>query len=113
MSVGGGCEIVDPSFCAYAVRAFDVRRPAREGFSRSANARTVVLRSNGSIAWAEDGVEPRHDDERENIVVIHRHTRRGTTRLDRGHLVDADSLRLDGRKLSWRNGSRVRRATLR
>lgn len=107
------CEVFDPAECSRGLYVFDVRRPDDEGFSAGGYINTVALRSNGSVAWSEDGLDPRYEDEREEIGVIYRHTRRGTTRLDRGHEVDPDSLRLNGRKLSWRHGSRVRRATLR
>jgi hypothetical protein len=72
-----------------------------------------VLRSNGSVAWSENDLDPRFEDEREEIGVIYRRTRRGTTRLDRGHRVDPDSLVLVGRKLSWLSEGKHRRATLR
>jgi hypothetical protein len=99
--------------CAEGVYVVDVRRDDDELFFARGDGSTVVLRSNGSIAWSEHDLDPRYEDERENIAVIYRHTRRGTTRLDRGHLVEADSLRLTGSKLSWRNGGELRRATLR
>lgn len=99
--------------CSTGVFVVDARRSAEDGFFARGDINTVVLRSNGSIAWSEDDLDPRFEDEREEIGVIYRHTRRGTTRLDRGHLVDPQSLRLTGRKLSWRHGNEMRRATLR
>lgn len=99
--------------CAEGVHVFDVRHDEEAGFFSSGWIATVVLRSNGSIAWGEHDLDPRYEDERESLGVIYRHTRRGTTRLDRSHVVDPESLRLTGRKLSWRHGGTLRRATLR
>ncbi len=57
--------------CAEGVFVADVRRDDNDDvFSTRGDGSTVVLRSNGSIAWSEYDIDPRYEDDRENIAVI-------------------------------------------
>jgi hypothetical protein len=103
------CEPPGPEAgCARRLYVRDVRRE-EPVFASGGEPDWIVLRSNGSVAWSETML----DDADRDVGLIYRHTRRGTTRLDRGRRVDPGSLRLTGRKLSWLNGGERRRATLR
>lgn len=100
------CEAGDsPCYASLILR--DVRRK-EPAFSTDDFPLRLLLRSNGSLAWS---IDDRAYPDRGGS--IHRRTRAGITRLDRGPGVDPESLRLRGRKLSWLSNGARRRATLR
>jgi hypothetical protein len=82
---------------------------------------SLQLRANGAVAWiacpvlaAGDGVDPdcREGGSRARVFKRDSFGRRRQL-LDRGRAIDATSLRLRGRRLTWRHGGRTRSATLR
>lgn len=103
------CEPPGPEAgCVQSFYVRDVRRK-KPVFAGGGEPDAVVLRANGSVAWSETVL----DEDDRDVGEIHRHTRSGTTRLDRGPRVDTGSLKLVRNKLSWLNNDKRRRATLR
>lgn len=102
------CEPPGDGPCYGDLRVLDVRR-GRYAHSIGDNEPfAIVVHPNGALAWTEEGYGGE-----DTGGYVYRSTFRGKTRLDRGPDVDPGSLRLRGRKVSWVNGGRVRRATLR
>lgn len=71
---------------------------------------SLVVRSDGAVAWIG---QVRSIIGRGEQLEVHRADRRGAALLDRGADIAPRSLRLRGRRLSWRDGSSTRTSTLR
>lgn len=81
-------------------------RPAPESYQQVAS---LVVRADGAVAWIGAGSSIiRHSQ----TIEVHRADGRGTAELDAGPGIGPTSLRLHGRKLTWRHGGAMRTATL-
>ncbi len=78
----------------------------RGGFVEGVDS--IVVKSNGSVAWIGDG-GPLGSHLIREVVKADRH---GKRRLDHGNTINARSLRLHGSTLSWKHGGVRRTATL-
>jgi hypothetical protein len=71
--------------------------------------RSIVLRSDGAIAWI---AQANSIIRRSQATEVHRADRRGQATLDSGAAVRPTSLRLHGTRITWRDGTATRSATL-
>ena len=71
---------------------------------------SIVVKADGATAWiSQTSSVIRHGSP---VVQVWRADARGQSLLDSGGSIDARSLRRSGSIVSWRNGSKVRSATL-
>lgn len=79
------------------------------GLESSQMVDSLALGHDGTMAWiATARSVVAHSTE----IEVHRASQRGQERLDRGTAIDSKSLRLHGSKLTWKDGSVERSATL-
>jgi hypothetical protein len=74
------------------------------------SVKSVVVKADGAVAWIAAGgsiIRPHSNTEE-----VDRSDRRGEATLERSTKLDLKSLRVEGSRLSWREGNAVRSATL-
>ena len=73
----------------------------------------IVVKRDGSVAWIADATWLGNGPGRHGITEVRKADRTGRTRLDNGDQIRKRSLRLKGSRLTWRDGSIRKSATLR